>query len=149
MTPALLVSLLLLSASPSSEVTDVVLFPDRADVTRTRELRCTPGLTVRFEALPPAAEARGVRALARGAGQALGVRVVERRLEEAFGPERAAAEREQEALEVRTRDLEEARKRAERQEAMGTRYAAVALDSLARELALPRPDAWDEPTPGG
>lgn len=145
MTTALLVSLLL-SASPSSEVSDVVLFPDRADVTRTRELRCTPGLTVHFEALPPAADLRGMRALARGAGQALGVRVVERRLEEAYGPERAAAEREQEVLEQRARDLEEARRRTDRQDTLGTRYAAVAQESLARELALPRPDprAWTQ-----
>ena len=57
---------LALAAAPQSRVAEVVVYPDRAQVTRALELPCAPGAVAVFEGLPPTADQGSFRARAKG-----------------------------------------------------------------------------------
>ncbi|MFN7134430.1 MAG: DUF4140 domain-containing protein, partial [Myxococcales bacterium] len=78
---ALPLILLTLSAAPRFE--EVVVYPDRALVTRVQEVRCGEVATARFEGIPPAVDPASFRATVRG-GMADGVRSEQRTREQAF-----------------------------------------------------------------
>src|ERR1700722_1773673 len=92
---ALLVAATTGPAGPS--ITQVVVYPDRAQVTRRASLTCASGATARFEALPPATDPASLRA-STSAGVVVGLRIEPTALAETYSKARDADE-------VRMRDL--------------------------------------------
>lgn len=133
------------AAAAEPGVVAAVVYPDRAQVTRARAVICNGGrATALFEALPPAADPTSFRASATG-GAVDGLRFEERTRAQAFGPERAALERQIRQLEGELRALEDERARHERASRLAAEYSAVAVSLIGREMAEPRPDvkAWN------
>ena len=87
-TPALS---LILAVTAAPTITQVVVFPDRAQVTRRASVACGAAATLRFEALPPAIEAASLRAVAHP-GTVVGLRYEEVPLAGAFSKARDDAE---------------------------------------------------------
>src|SRR5881394_2788422 len=105
--PLPMVSLLLaaVTAPPAGDmpVTDtpivaVVVFPDRASVTRRARVTCGARVVVPFTALPPSADAASFRAQGRGAAVVEGLRFVERPRATAYAARVAGLEARRAAL---------------------------------------------------
>jgi uncharacterized protein (TIGR02231 family) len=138
------VSLMLwvLTATPS--VSSVVVYPDRAQVTRTQTVSCTGRNTVaRFEEIPPAADPTSFRARAERA-TVEGLLASERTRQARYGAERERLEKQREGLEQELAALEHSHARTQALDALGSSYTEVALARIRRELAEPKPDtrAW-------
>jgi uncharacterized protein (TIGR02231 family) len=139
MSGALLLLLLGSSGAPAS----VIVYPDRARVTRVAEVHCPAPKPVVFEDIPPWAALASVRARADGA--LVEDLTLQRHSREAsFGAEA-------QKLEVAVRAAEQAVAAdtdhlalAEARRQLAERFAAVSRDELNRDLALPHPDtrAW-------
>lgn len=80
---ALLLQLVVLGAA--SGVTEVVVYPDRAQVVRTAQVACAPRAQVTFSEVSPAADPGSFRART-SAGTVEGLRSVERSRDQAFAP---------------------------------------------------------------
>ena len=135
-------TLWLLAATPEpSQVSSVVVFPDRAQVTRAQAVSCAgQPLVVRFDALPPAADPVSFRARAQG-GTAESLVATERTRQAHYGAERERLEKRRLELERQLGALEDTRARSEKLDTLGTRFHEVALARIQRELSEPKPDA--------
>jgi uncharacterized protein (TIGR02231 family) len=137
MTPALL--LLALTASPQP-VTQVVVYPDRARVTRATSVACGPAVLAEFsEGLPAAADPATLRAAVPGTegAEIRGLWTEVRTRADAFAP---AAR----ALETQIRELEKQRAAAadvlvghDEAVALAAAYLRTTAAALGRELADP------------
>lgn len=136
-------SLALLSLLCAAKVDQVVVFPDRAQVTRAASVACGPRAQVIFEGIPPAADPASFRARAAGA-QLEGLRSEQLVREQLFGPELAAVAAEIRKLEHELASVRHERERAELRAKLGNDYAGVAAQLVSREMSEPRPDpkAW-------
>ena len=126
----------------AARVHSVVVYPDRAQVTRSREVACGDRVAVAFTGLPPAADAASLRA-AVSVGRVDGLRSEDK-------PQTAAFSREAEDLDEQIRrvnqDLRaeaEARSRADGATRLAEGYAGVATRLISREM-VEGPDiaAW-------
>lgn len=135
---ALATSLFLLVATPPSPVTRVVVYPDRAQVTRSAQIACSGGTAVAFESIPPSADPASLRARAqdpRGAAIAIaGLRYEERTRKEAFAAEVAEIDKQLRALDAEQGQLADAGSRTTTQATLGARYTDAATTLISREM---------------
>ncbi|MBI3185374.1 MAG: mucoidy inhibitor MuiA family protein [Myxococcales bacterium] len=139
MEPAILVVSLL----SASKVSAVVVFPDRAQVTRSATVPCGAKAAALFEGIPPAADPGSFRARAEGASIE-GLRAEERARERQYGPELAEVEKEIRRLEQENAQAADERNRADSASRLGAEYAQVAVAQVSREMAeaKPEPKGW-------
>jgi uncharacterized protein (TIGR02231 family) len=131
-----------LAATPS--VTSVVVYPDRAQVTRAQQVKCEGRDTVaRFAELPPAADPVSFRARADRA-TVEGLLASEHTRQARYGAEREKLEKQRVELEQELATLEDARARADALATLGAGFTEVAIARIRRELVEPKPDtrAW-------
>jgi len=125
----------------ATPVDSVVVFADRAEVTRSGKAACKGGqATLDFAPLPMTLDERTLRASASGQASALGVtaRVVEP--EAADGNDVAALKREIEAVHDLMRAAEEDRTDVGARLALSNRYANWSKGVLTEEMRNPKPD---------
>jgi uncharacterized protein (TIGR02231 family) len=128
--------ILLAALAPGAErVAKVVVYPERAQVTRVARINCAERATVVFDGLPPAAEESSLRALAMGA-EVLAVRAsaIDRR--EAFSARAADLDRQAIALEAQAVSLRDRRAQAAQSARAAHGYAELSAALVAREMSL-------------
>lgn len=131
---------LLLLSHPvyADRISKVVVYPDRAQVTRTAQVACGDKVQTRFASLPPAADVQSVRAAIDVAGaQVLGLRTETEVLRSPFAKQVEQIDEEIRQIDVELRQLGEKRGRERSVEAVATRYEDVAVAMLGRELVDP------------
>ncbi|MBX5481191.1 MAG: mucoidy inhibitor MuiA family protein [Myxococcaceae bacterium] len=140
---ALSVTMLVVTAAPRVE--QVVLYPDRAQVTRAAEVACDGRTRVTFANIPPAADPQSLRASARSA-TVEGLRSETRPRTEAYSKERAALEADQHAVEQQLAALDDEVARAQHTASLGAQFDTVASSMISRDLATTRPDtkSWSQ-----
>jgi uncharacterized protein (TIGR02231 family) len=122
-----------------SKVVRVVVYPDRAQVTRAREAPCGAKAVALFEGIPRAAEAKSLRAQA-GAARVEGIDLETRGKGEAYAQKAAALQEELKAAEAEERKHADAIARAQLVQGEARALADVAQEQVSRELAQPQPD---------
>lgn len=135
-----LLPLTLVALATASQVSSVVVYPDRAQVTRARTVTCTRATTAVFEHLPPAAARDSFRARATGATLE-GLTAETRTRAEALAPERAKWEARALELERELVALDIAASQAKDLERLSQGFTEVAVARVTHELTGPRPDA--------
>lgn len=135
--------LMMLALVAPAKVSSVVVYPDRAQVTRVETVPCSGRALAVFESVPPAADPTSFRARSEEATVESLV-AEERSRESHFGAEREALRKKREALERELSEWVDARTRAEALRKLGEGLSDVALQRVTRELAEPKPDtrAW-------
>ena len=134
-------TLLALASTTAPDV--VVVYPDRAQVTRQASVACGARAVTMFERVPPAAVQDSFRAtVAEGTVDGLRAELVKQ--ERVFGEKARALEARLEALGDEARGLDDQRARLDAQRALSARLLGVAELGLQKELAADRPDpkAW-------
>lgn len=141
MASLLTLPLLLLSAAPG--VASVVVYPDRAQVTRAKDIPCGPRAAATFEGLPPAAAQASLRARVKG-GSLEGLTSEVQPRTERYAPALEKLDAERRKLEQELSALQDQRARGEQLARVGDKYAEVAVALASREMVEPRPDvrAW-------
>src|SRR5687767_4453117 len=91
-------------------ITGVVVFPDRAQVTRSEKTSCGQRQVVSFGAIPPSADPGSFRAQVEG-GSVDGLRVEKQVRSDAFGKEAQEIDDQVEKLDGELRALDDARER--------------------------------------
>jgi uncharacterized protein (TIGR02231 family) len=136
-----LIALTLLTAAP--KVDKVVVYPDRAQVSRVLPVACGPRAQVTFLGIPPAASATTFRARVVG-GTLEGLRSEERTRDEQFAPELKSLDEQVRKLELEAAVLEDASTRGHELARLGAQYGEVAVQLVSREMADGKPDvkAW-------
>lgn len=139
-----LISVIALIASATS-VDQVVVYPDRAQVTRAGTVACGPRALVSFEALPPAADVNSFRASS-SEGLVEGLRYEEKTRTEAFASKRAELEKRVDELEQQLLQLQNSKQRASMQDRVGQQYGNIAVGLVSREMVEPKPDtkSWSQ-----
>ena len=135
-------TLWMLTATPP--VSSVVVYPDRAQVTRAQTVTCAGRDTLaRFDELPPAADPASFRASA-DRGTVEGLLASERTRQERYGAEREKLEKQRVELERELAALEHARARALALDTLGSSLTDIALGRIRREFTESKPDtrAW-------
>ncbi|MCY1017573.1 mucoidy inhibitor MuiA family protein [Pyxidicoccus sp. MSG2] len=138
-----LLPLTLLALVNTSQVSSVVIYPDRAQVTRTRTVTCTGATTAVFDHLPQAASRESFRARAAGATLE-GLTADTVTLEASLEPERQKWEARGLELDREQEVLEAAAARARDLARLSQGFTNVAVDRVTHELTGPKPDprAW-------
>ncbi len=137
-TPLLGAGLLLPSVALADRVSKVVVYPDRAQVTRLTQVACDDKVLARFAAIPPAADAQSVRAhVDLASAQVLGVRTEVEVLSTAFAKQFEELDEAIRRIDVELQLISDQRSRDRAVEAVATRYEDVALALLGRELVDP------------
>ncbi|MBE2250505.1 MAG: mucoidy inhibitor MuiA family protein [Myxococcus sp.] len=132
-----LAALLVLASTTAPD--EVVVYPDRAQVTRVTPVSCGSRTALVFEGVPPAAVADSFRArMSEGTVDGLRAELV--RQEKVFGDKADALEKKLEQLTDDGRALDDQLARTESQRALATRLREVAEQGLAKELAAEKPD---------
>jgi uncharacterized protein (TIGR02231 family) len=144
MTRLFLAMLLLSVAGPAAaadRVVAVIVYPDRAQVTRERPVAC--GQPTVFDQIPPSADPASFRAAARG-GTVEGLRF-EEKSQDYFGAEYKSAEADLRKLEASLASLQDVRRRDQAAGELAGGYRGVALTLIGREMSAARPDvtAWN------
>ena len=127
-----------------SPVSSVVVYPDRAQVTRVQTVKCEGrGTLARFEELPPASDPASFRAQA-DRGTVEGLLASEHTRESRYGAERERLEKQRAEQEREVTALEDARVRANTLDTLGSSLNEVALSRIRREFTEAKPDtrAW-------
>ncbi|HVE87778.1 MAG TPA: mucoidy inhibitor MuiA family protein, partial [Myxococcales bacterium] len=126
-------SLLLLTLSASGPVTDVVVFPDRAEVVRTAQVPCGPRAQVTFTDVSPAADPQSFRART-SAGTVEGLRSVEHTREQAFAPKLRELEQQLLDLGRQIQAQQDVQARAAVQARVGGQLNDTTVQFINREL---------------
>src|SRR3954462_5248077 len=126
-------SIVLISVLGASQVSQVVVYPDRAQVTRTMAVTCGARAAALFEGIPPAADPASFRAKT-DEGVVEGLRGEERTRRDAFAQKRKELEDSAKALQDTLNALSQARVRAQRQDLTAQQYGNVATDLISREM---------------
>lgn len=117
----------------------VVVFPDRAQVTRTTSISCGARVPVTFENLPPSAAQDSFRARVVG-GAIDGMRAELVKREKEFSPKAEGLAKALEALQLELENTADQLSRAQTQTKVGRQYTDVAVQLVSKELAAERPD---------
>ena len=135
--------LMLLALTAPAKVSSVVVYPDRALVTRVETVACTQGALAVFESVPPAADPASFRARSEDATVESLV-AEERSRQGAFGAESEAVRVKREALEREMAEWVDARSRGQVLLHLSEQLSEVAVARVTRELTESRPDtrAW-------
>jgi uncharacterized protein (TIGR02231 family) len=133
--------LVLLAAAPA--VDEVVVFPDRAQVTRVADVACGAKTRVLFTDITPAAGADSFRAKS-SEGQVLGLRTEQKVRSEEFAPSLKEAQDKLTALDEQRQQLLQTRSRADNQTRLARDLSNVSVTLMSRELSGATPDtrAW-------
>ncbi|MBL8910421.1 MAG: DUF4140 domain-containing protein, partial [Archangium sp.] len=137
-------ALILLSLLGSTTAVDrVVVFPDRAQVTRATQVQCGARVPVTFADVPPAAAQDSFRARVIG-GTIDGMRAEFVSREKEFSPKVEALVKQLEALTQELEGLSDQLDRAQTQARMGKQFSEIAVQQVSKELAAdaPNPKAW-------
>lgn len=132
---ALLLTILASTGAPDR----VVVFPDRAQVTRVTSLTCGARVPVSFENIPPSATQDSFRARVTG-GAVDGMRAEMVKREKEFSPRADALVTALEALQLEIENASDQLSRAQTQSRVGKQYTDVAVQLVSREMATERPD---------
>jgi uncharacterized protein (TIGR02231 family) len=138
-----MISLSLLILASTSNADRVVIFPDRAQVTRVTQLTCGARVPVKFENIPPAAGADSFRARVEG-GTIDGLRSELITREKEFSAKAEALNAQIEALDLERNALNDQFTRAQGQQQLANQFTSVGMQQISRELAAEKPDtkAW-------
>jgi len=132
---SILALLLASTAAPDS----VVVYPDRAQVTRTTQVTCGARVPVIFDNIPPAAAADSFRArLAGGTVDGLRAELVTR--EKQFGPKAEALAKQLNAVALERVGLQDQLARARTWSRLGQQYSEVAVNLVSREMSVENPN---------
>ena len=136
-------ALLLLVVVAAPGIDQVVVFPDRAQVTRSAEVPCGARARVDFNGVTPAAAPDSFRARVDD-GTVLGLRAELKVREDEFAAPLKDAMDKVKALDDQLQTLRASRTRADALSRLGDQYASVAVTMVSRELAAEKPDlkAW-------
>ncbi len=126
-------TILFLATAPTT-VTQVVVYPDRASVTRTAEVACGPRATARFSGIPPAVDPGSFRART-SLGALAGLRAEERTRAEAFAPEAKRLDGELRKIDGERRAVADAQTRAQEAARRAQQLSDVAVGAVSREMA--------------
>ena len=139
----LILSTLLLALAPP-RVTQVVVFPDRAQVTRTTSVACGARAVARFDGIPPSADPASFRARST-VGTVEGLRSEEHTREALFGAELQKIDNDLHNLDLEERVLRDRVERIGVQTRVGQQYGNVAVSMVSREMSdgAPATKAWD------
>jgi uncharacterized protein (TIGR02231 family) len=134
---------LALAAAAEPRISSVVIYPDRAQVTRTQTVTCGGATTAVFDHLPEAAARESFRARAPGATLE-GIAADTLSLEQTLTEERRKWEDRDDALDRERAVLNAAASRAKDLERLSQGFTEVAVARVTHELTAPRPDtrAW-------
>ncbi len=132
---ALVLTILASTAAPDS----VVVFPDRAQVTRVTTLTCGARVPVSFENIPPIATQDSFRARVTG-GAVDGMRAELVKNEKEFSPKAEALVKSLEALQLEIENTTDQMSRAQTQTKVGRQYTDIAVTLVSREMAAEKPD---------
>ncbi len=138
-----MIALVLTVLASTSAPDQVVVFPDRAQVTRLVSLTCGARVPVTFEGIPPVAAQDSFRArVAGGAIDGMRAELVTR--EKEFSPKAEAVNRQLEALDQELAAASDQVARAQAQAQVGRKYTEIASQLVSREMAAEKPDvkAW-------
>lgn len=121
----------------------VVVFTDRAEVTRVGEVACGPDAQLEFAALPPSLDPASLRAEA-GAATVESVESLSRPRAQAFSPKAEELDEQLRALAQQLSEQRDAIAQAQEQTRAAEGFAVVRGAQMAREMALAAPDvkAW-------
>lgn len=135
----------LLTQAATAPITRVVVYPDRALVTRQAAVPCGAAVLVPFPPLPPAADPASLRA-STTAGSLDGLRTEERPRSESFAPRVRALEAELRGERAARAALSDEKARAEDGAQLAGRYLAVAERLAGREMSESNPNtrAWSQ-----
>jgi uncharacterized protein (TIGR02231 family) len=126
------------AAQGDDAVSRVVVYPDRAQVTRTATVACGDKVLARFLALPPAADASTVRAqIDLPGGRVLGVRTEDEVRQSAYSKQVEELDEMIRKIDLELAAISEQRARDGAVEALAARYEEVAVAQLGRELVDP------------
>ncbi len=133
--------LLLLTAVPP--IDQVVVFPDRAQITRVADVTCGAKVRVEFTHITPAAGADTFRARVAD-GSVLGMRAEQKVRTDEFAASLKEAQDKLKVLDEQLAQLQQGRIRADALNRLGDQFSTVAVTMVSRELAAERPDtkAW-------
>ncbi|WP_224364970.1 mucoidy inhibitor MuiA family protein [Hyalangium versicolor] len=124
----------------SSSVTSVVVYPDRAQVTRAQTVSCEGRNTLaRFEELPPAADPISFRARV-DRGTVEGLLASEQTRQTRYGAEQERLEKQRVEQQRALGVLQDDKTRTHALDALGKSLLEVALARIRQEFALPKPD---------
>jgi uncharacterized protein (TIGR02231 family) len=137
--------LMMLALAAPAKVSSVVVYPDRALVTRVETVACTGRPLAVFESVPPAADPSSFRARSEDATVESLV-AEERTRQEEFSPELETLRKKRETLERELAELEDARARGQALAELGESLTGVTVERVTRELTEPKPDtrAWTQ-----
>ncbi len=142
-------ALLLVILSSASVPDSVVVFPDRAQVTRTTKLQCGERVPVSFENIPPVAAQDSFRATLKGAGSIDGLRAELISREKEYSEKAAAVRTQLEALNVQMENLSDQYTAVQAQQRANQKYNDVATQMISRELAeTPNAKTWSQALDG-
>jgi uncharacterized protein (TIGR02231 family) len=133
-----MIALVMVAALVPSQVVKVVVYPDRAQVTRAETVACGARQLVAFPAIPPSAERASFRAQI-DVGTIDGLRAESRPQAEAYSAEAREVEAELEKLAGELRVLDDAAESAQQAARLAVDYAAVAGELVSREMTEPTP----------
>ena len=132
----------LLAAAPARPwvppVSEVVVYPDRARITRAVSAACGDHVVVEFPGIPPVADETTLRAHT-AAGTLEGLRFERRTRADAYAPEVTALEQNMRALELMVRAADAALAREAQAAALAQGLAATATTLMGREMLEPEP----------
>jgi uncharacterized protein (TIGR02231 family) len=132
---ALILAVLASTAAPDR----VVVFPDRAQVTRTTPLTCGARVPVNFDNIPPSATQDSFRARVSG-GSVDGMRAELVKKEKEFSPKAEGLVKALEALQLEIENASDQMSRAQTQTKVGRQYTEIAVQLVSREMATEKPD---------
>lgn len=136
---------LLSAVLAASGVSQVVVYPDRAQVTRETSVPCGGRVLAVFEGISSAAEQGSFRARS-SLGRVEGLRSEERTREESLSKRRAELEAEERKLAAQLVELQHAESRLDGQARVADRYDEVAVNLASREMVGTKPEtkAWSQ-----
>ena len=126
-------------AQAGSKVARVVVYPDRAQVTRVASVPCGARAAAEFAELPPSADPRSLRAQA-GAARVEGIEIQERSRSEAFAPKAAELDLKIRAVLAEQQKVRDGFAKARAQGHTAQQLGGMATGQISRELAQPAPD---------
>lgn len=142
-------ALMLLVLASTSAPDSVVVFPDRAQVTRSVAVPCGARVPVTFEHIPPAAAQDSFRATLKGAGSIDGLRAELVSREQEFSEKATSVRTQLEALAVQLETLGDQLSALQTQQRTNQRYNEIAAQLISRELAdAPNPKTWTQALDG-
>jgi uncharacterized protein (TIGR02231 family) len=131
----------LLAAAPG--IDQVVVFPDRAQVTRVADVACGAKVKVDFTDISPAAAADSFRARP-SEGSVLGMRAELTVRSKEFAPQLKDAMEKLKGLDDQLAQLQQARSRADEQTRIADQLSNITVAEVSREFAAEQPNvkAW-------